>query len=196
MLGRKGRGRRAAVWWHAGQRSQSTLYQQHGGAVEEGFEKSCHFQQLVTHSGYLTGKDVHLERRKKSHLLWLIFLCTYILQWTDFKVKHGNLQWEKNKYVIGFKSVITAISISQVKSALNHFFHSLIINIITVFNLYQNSVTSLTSCFSLEIVCMVSPSSWTPVNIHNTHIHVLSEWGVPCSLGLMYCTHVRASVCV
>lgn len=39
--------------------------------MEEGFEKTSHFLQLLAHSGHLTRKDVHLVQReeKKEEML-------------------------------------------------------------------------------------------------------------------------------
>lgn len=59
-LGEEGRG--AAVRQDAGRWSHR--YRQHGGAVEEGLEKTSHFLQLLTDSGHLMGEDAHLERRE------------------------------------------------------------------------------------------------------------------------------------
>ena len=46
--------------------------------MEEGFEKTCHFLQLLTDSGHLTRQDGHLERAESEveyldHILNIAF---------------------------------------------------------------------------------------------------------------------------
>lgn len=78
MLSNNGQTRGAAKRWRAGRRSYWAGQQQRGSIMEEGFEKTCHFLQLLTDSGHLTRQDGHLERAESEveyldHILNIAF---------------------------------------------------------------------------------------------------------------------------